>query len=206
MVLFEEYVEGKSDHFFLKEDPARVYRGLKDMLVEEFDIDRIIEGKMEFNTAKPKDRIRIKAYKEKSPHTVIRYDISWKAKDPRDLYKHGRDEDILKVRVKTDANVMTIYPGGDPISWLPKGQSQEPDKRFGGNYLEAEHRTNFQKSKFYEILVGIWYHKFYSKEIHMYEEEAEETILRIQNLMREKLGVQEAIGRTGASHYNPPWK
>lgn len=206
MVVFDEYAGSMSHHFFLKEDPARIYRGLKDMLVEEFDMDRIEEGKMEFNTAKPKDRIRLHAFKEKSPHTVIEYYINLKAKPPRDVYKVDRDDDILKARVKLSSTVYTMYPGGEPLSWLPKIQSYEHIERVGEPHLGAEEKTAFQKSKFYRILVGIWYNKFYSKEIHMYEEEAEEVMLRIQNLMRDKLGVEEAIGRTGSSHYDPPWK
>ncbi len=44
------------------------------------------------------------------------------------------------------------------------------------------------------------------KEIEKYEEEAEESIVRIHNLMREKFGVEKTISRTGASQYRPPWK
>ncbi len=207
MVVFKESVPSVSNHFFVKEDPARVYRGLKDLLVEEFDMDRIEEGHMEFNMEKPKDRIRMHAYKEKSPHTVIQYSIQFKAKEPRSVYKYDRPEEILKARSKAKAKVITVYPGGDPISWLPSGTSEWPDKRIGekAHGLQTEDISDFQRSKFYRILVGIWYNKFYSKEIHRYEEEAKETILRIQNLMRERFGVEKAIGRTGASHYRPPW-
>lgn len=207
MVRFEEDVKGSSNHFFVESDPARVYRGLKDMLVEEFDIDRIEEGRMEFNVEKPKDRVRMMAYKEKSPHTVIRYKISLKAKTPKDIYQQERPEGILKARAKINATVLTVYPGRDPIEWLPKGQSEKQNKRYSNRMgLEAEERRRFQRTKLYEILVGIWYNKFYAKEIEKYEEEAHETILRMQNLMREKFGLEKAIGRTGASEYSPPWK
>lgn len=206
MVEFTETVPGKSDHLFVKEDPARIYRGLKDLLVDEFDMDRIEEGHMEFNMEKPKDRVRMSAFKEKSPHTVIHFDISFKAKQPRSIYKQNRDDDILKARFKVGADVITVYPGGEPISWLPYGTSEWPNSQIEFSNLKSEHKTRFQRSKFYEILVGIWYHKFYRKEVNMYQEEAEETILRIHNLMRDKFGVEKAIGRTDASHYRPPWK
>lgn len=206
MVKFEETIPSKSDHLFVKEDPARVYRGLKDLLVDEFGMDRIEEGHMEFNMEKPKNRIRMHAFKEKSPHTVIHFDISFKAKAPRSIYKYDRDDDILKARIKVGADVITHYPGSEPISWLPYGTSEWPNSQIEFSNLMAEEKTRFQRSKFYEILVGIWYNKFYSKEITRYQEEAEETILRIHNLMREKFGVEKAIGRTDASQYKPPWK
>lgn len=208
MVVFEESVPSKADHMFVHEDPARLYRGVKDLLVSEFDMDRIEEGRMEFNVSKPKDRVRMYAYKEKSPHTVIHYKVSMKAKKPRDVYTQDRPDDILKARVKVSPTVITMYPGGEPLSWEPNFQSEWPTERVATDRpgLMQEERTAFQKSKLYEIMVGIWYNKFYSKEIHRYGEEAEETVIRIQNLMREKFGVQESIGRTGASHYDAPWK
>ncbi len=206
MVKFIESVPGMSDHYFIKEDPARVYRGLKDLLVDEFDMDRVEEGHMEFNMSKPKDRIRMHAFKEKSPHTAIHYDLSFKSKDPRSIYKHDRPDNILKARVKMDADIVTVYPGGDPISWIPVGTAEWPDKRIEMPGLRGEEKTDFQRSKLYRVLVGVWYNKFYSKEIHTYEEEAKETMLRLHNLMREKFGVEKAIARTGASHYQPPWR
>lgn len=206
MVKFTETAFSKSDHFFVKEDAARIYRGLRDILVTEFDIDRIEEGKMEFNVSKPKDRIRMHAFKEKSPHTVIHYNISWKAKEPRDIYKYDRPDDILKARVETTGTVVTVYPGRDPSIWTPQPITQYPQERISNTNLEAHEKSRFQRSKLYEILVGIWYHKFYSKEIHRYEEEAEETILHLHDIMREKFGVEKSIGRSGASHYLPPWR
>lgn len=205
MVKFTEDVGAVEDHIFVEKDPAVIYRDLRNMLVEEFDIDRIEEGKMEFNVEKPKDRVRMYAFKEKSPHTVIAYNFSLKAKSPKDYYKQQRPDDILKSRIAISAEVITVYPGGDPISWLPKGEGHDPVKRKGMPGLKAEHKSRFQRSKLYEILVGIWYNKFYSKEIHTYQEEAMETMKRAQNLLRERLGVQETIKRTGASHYDPPW-
>ncbi|MFB6174486.1 MAG: hypothetical protein ABEJ87_00745 [Candidatus Nanohalobium sp.] len=204
MVKFEEDVIKKADHFFVDEDPARIYRGLKDLLVDEFDMDRIEEGKMEFNVSKPKDRVRMHAFKEKSPHTVIHYNLSFKAKPPKDIYKQERTQDILKARVQVSADVISVYPGWNPASWTPRGPSYLEQERMPGAPT-AEEKTRFQRSKLYRILVGIWHNKFYSKEIERYEEEAEETVLRIHNLMRQKFGVQESIGRTGASHYDAPW-
>ena len=206
MVEFSEPVPGSSHHLFVKEDPARIYRGLKDLLVDEFDIDRIEEGHMEFNMEKPKDRIRIHAFKEKSPFTIIHYDISLKAKRPRDIYSSERSEDILKARIKIDADVLTVYPGGNPLSWAPKHVSEVPTSRWEFSGLEAEEKTNFQRLKLYKILVGVWYHKFYSKEISRYQEEADETCKRVIDLMRERFGVEKSIRRTGASQYTPPWQ
>lgn len=206
MVEFRESVPGSSHHLFVKEDPARIYRGLKDLLVDEFDIDRIEEGHMEFNMEKPKDRIRMHAFKEKSPFTIIHYDVSFKAKRPRDIYTSERSDDILKARIKIDADVITVYPGGNPLSWAPKHVSEVPTSRWEFSGLEAENVTNFQRSKLYEILVGIWYNKFYSKEITRYQEEADETCRRIIDLMRERFGVEKSIRRTGASQYTPPWQ
>lgn len=207
MVKFEEDAFSKEDHLFVKGDPARIYRGLKDLLVEEFDIDRIEEGHMEFNVNKPKDRIRLYAFKEKSPHTVLRFKLSFKAKKPKDIYKVERPDNILKARISVSANVITVYPGGDPITWVPDPLIEEPKRTFSSKPgLKAEHKSEFQKSKLYEILTGIWYKVFYSKEIHTYEEEAEEIGIQIHNLMREKFGVEKAVHRSGASHYNPPWK
>lgn len=208
MVVFTEDVPNISVHMFVHEDPARIYRGLKDMLVEEFDIDRIEEGRMEFNVEKPKDRIRLHAYKEKSPHTVIHWELTMKAKRPRSVYRQDRPDDILKARPRVKPEVITIYPGGEPISWITRPQSEWPIERVGTERvgLRAEHRTSFQRSKLYRILVGIWYKKFYSKEIEGYKEEAHESAIRMIDLFREQFGVEKSIGRTGASHYNPPWK
>jgi len=205
MVKFVERVGEKQDHFFVREDPARIYRGLKDMLVDEFGMDRIEEGHMEFNAAKPKDRIRIWAFKEKSPHTVIQYYLSWKAKSPRSIYKYDRPDDILKARISVRPTVITVYPGGDAISWLPAGEEEWPAARHGMSGLKSEHLSNFHRSVMYKGLVTLWYKGFYSKEIHSYKEEAEETMVRIHNLMREKFGVEKTIARTGATHYRPPW-
>ena len=203
MVKFTEHALTRSDHFFVEEDPARIYRGLKDMLVEEFDMDRIEEGKNEFSVRKPKDRIRLHAFKEKSRNTVIHYSLSWKAKSPKSIYTQDR-KDVLKARVKTTGTVITVYPGGNAEIWEPEPLTERPQNRYDHTHL-ADEKTQFQRSKFYRILVGIWYNKFYSKEVHKYEEEAAESVLRIQNLMREKFGVEKSIARTGASHYSPPW-
>lgn len=207
MVRYSETAFEKQDHFFVKEDPARIYRGLKDLLVEEFDVDRVEEAKSEFSVSKPKDKIRLHAFKEKSPHTVIHYNLQFRVKSPKKIYKMERSEDILKARVSTKAEIITRYPGGEDISWVPIGYKEEPNRNYGfKSGLRSEHLSRFQRSKFYKLIVGIWYNKFYSKEIHTYEEEAEETCLHIHDLMREKFGVEKAIGRTGASHFKPPWQ
>ncbi|MFB6245249.1 MAG: hypothetical protein ABEJ03_02780 [Candidatus Nanohaloarchaea archaeon] len=207
MVSFNERAFKKSDHFFVHEDPARIYRGLKDMMVSEFDMDRIVEGKMEFSVKKPKDRIRLHAFKEKSMHTVIHYYLSLKAKAPRDIYKYDRDDDILKARFQVDASVKTVYPGAEPLSIEPQPyKGTDSEGRVWHSGLEAEHKKPYHHSKLYEILVGIWYNKFYSREIETYEEEAAETGLRMMNIMRERFGAEDAIVRTGSSEYEPPWQ
>lgn len=206
MVKFSEFAFGQEDHIFVKEDPARIYRGLKDLLVDEFDVDRIEEGHMEFNVSKPKDRVRMHAFKEKSPHTVIHFKLSFKAKTPRDVYLNERPDDILKARVSVSAKVVTVFPGGEPLTWVPEAIKEGPVSTISKPGLKAEEKTDFQRSKLYKILVGIWYNIFYSKEIHTYEEEAEETALQIHNLMRERFGIEKSIHRSGASHFDPPWK
>ncbi|MFB6159021.1 MAG: hypothetical protein ABEJ95_05200 [Candidatus Nanohalobium sp.] len=206
MVKFTEDVFHKQDHYFVREDPARIYRGLKDLLVEEFGIDRIEEAKNEFSVSSPKDKIRMHAFKEKSPHTVIHYNLQFRVKSPKRIYKMERSEDILKARVKTSAEVITRYPSYEDISWLPDPPREVPGRNVGKSGLKAEEVSRFQRSKLYKVLVGVWYNKFYSKEIERYEEEAEETLLHLHDLMREKFGVQKTIGRSDASHYRPPWK
>jgi len=205
LVKFEEYLQERNDHLFVKEDPARIYRGLRDLLVDEFDIDRIEKGKNEFNVSKPKDRLRIHAFKEKSTHTVIHYRLSWKAKPPKDIYKVDRPDDILKARFNTTGEVVTVYPGANPVSVMPKKQTQKPQTRIDNSGLQAEERSAFQRSKLYKILVGIWYNRFYAEEIEKYEEEGDETLVHLHNLMREKFGVESGIAKTGASEYSPPW-
>lgn len=206
MVKYTEYLQSRSDHFFVENDPARLYRGLRDLLVDEFDVDRIEKGKNEFNVSKPKDRLRLHAFKEKSTHTVIHWRLSWKAKVPRGIYQLDRDEDILKARIKTTGEVVTVYPGANPISTVPKTKTQYPQSRIDNSGLQAEERSAFQRSKLYKILTGIWYNKFYSNEIEKYEEEGEETIVHLHNLIREKFGIESGIAKTGSSEFTPPWR
>ena len=203
MVKFTEKPFKKQDHYFVKDDPARIYRGLKDLLVEEFGMDRIEEAKNEFSVSSPKDKVRLHAFKEKSPHTVIHYNLQFRVKSPKTIYKMEHGDDILKARVATKAEVLTYYPGGEDIEWLPQAMKEVPNRNYGKGGLRAEGKTPFQRSKFYEIIVGIWYNKFYSKEIEEYEEEAEAVCLHIHDLMREKFGVEKAIGRNG---YTAPWQ
>jgi len=203
MVKFEETAFNKQDHYFVKEDPARIYRGLKDLLVEEFGMDRIEEGKSEFSVSKPKDKVRLHAFKEKSPHTVIHYNLQFRVKKPKKIYRMEHGKNILKARVATKAEVITNYPGFDEVSWYPYGLMEDPVRNWGKSGLKTHEASNFQKSKFYKIITGIWYKKFYSKEIEEYEEEAEAVCLHIHDLMREKFGVEKAIGKTSPGM---PWE
>ncbi len=205
MVEFTDGGFSKEDHFFVKDDPARIYRGLKDLLVNEFDMDRIEEMRNEFNVAQPKDKIRLHAYKEKSPHTLIHYNLSFRSKSPKDIYKQDRDENILKARVKTSAEIISYYPGRNEFSWEPTSPGEKPYRNPTGGGLNAEHESRWHRSKFYRVLVGLWHYKFYFNEIHGYEEEAEETCLRIHDLMRQKFGAEKTIGQSGRSHYKPTW-
>lgn len=205
MVEFEEDTFSKEDHFFIKEDPARIYRGLKDLLVNEFDMDRIEEMRNEFNVQKPKDKIRLYAFKEKSPHTLIQYKLSFRSKNPKSIYKQDRDADILKAKVSTSAKVISYYPGRNELSWEPTHPGEKPYRNPAGGGLNAEHESRWHRTKFYEVLVGIWHHKFYAREIERYEEESEETCLRIHDLMRQKFGVEKSIGQSGRSEYSPTW-
>ena len=205
MVRFEDGHFHKQDHYFVKEDPNRIYRGLKDLLVNEFDMDRIEEMRNEFSVSSPKDKTRLYAYKEKSPHTLIEYNLEFRAKSPKMIYKQDRDEDILKARVTTSATVISYYPGRNELSWEPKAPMRKPFRDPEGGGLMAEHESRFQRSKFYEVLVGIWHNKFYHREIERYEEESEEVCLRIHDLMREKFGVEKSIGQSARSEYSPTW-
>ena len=206
MVKFVEDLTERNDHFFVKEDPARIYRGIRDILVDEFDVDRIEKGKNEFNVSKPKDKVKVHAFKQKSTHTMIHWRLSWKGKAPRDIYKMDRPDDILKARVRTTGEVVTVYPGANPISVLPKKKTQYPQTRIDNSGLQAEEKSAFQRSKLYKILVGIWYNRFYSREIERYEEEGEEIMIQLHNLMREKFGVESRISDAGSSEYTPPWR
>lgn len=205
MVRFSEDVPEKEDVLFVHEDPARIYRGLHDLLVDEFGMDRIDEGHMEFNVEKPKDRVRMTAYKEKSPYTEIRFGISFKAKDPRDIYKVERDDDILKARFKVDASVITTFPAGETISWLPAGSSEWPERRSSRHSLRQEDLSAWHRSKLYEVMVGVWYNAFYSKEIDRYKEEAVDIQIRIHDLLRQKFGVERSIEKPFKKQYSPPW-
>lgn len=206
MVKFEHDAATKINNLYVDEDPARIYRGLKDVLVEEFDMDRIEPyERTEFNVSKPKDRIRLYAFKEKSPNTVLRFYISLDAKPPKDIELMDRPDNILKAKIKVTGEVVSVYPGRNPISWEPEGFREKAHDNWGKTGLKGE-KSSFHNSKIYEILVGLWHNKIYSKEVHMYQEEAEEITVHLVNLMREKFGVEKTIHRSGASHYHPPWE
>lgn len=205
MEMIEEFVVKKSDHFFVHEDPARIYRDLKDLLVDEFGMDRIEEAMTEFSVKGPKDKIRLHAFKEKSRNTVLHFRVNWRSKSPRHIYKYERSEDILKARVQTSANVISVYPGGNPITWIPRQVVEDPDRRITHPGLQAEHLSPFQKSQLYDLMVRLWHNKVYSREISRYKEEAEEITIHLQNLMREKFGAEKSISQSPRSEYNPPW-
>ncbi|MFP4038744.1 MAG: hypothetical protein ACLFTA_03100 [Candidatus Nanohaloarchaea archaeon] len=202
MVEFKDGGFTKDDHLFVKEDPARIYRGIKDLLVNEFEMDRLEEGHNEFNVQKPKDKVRLHAYKEKSPHTLIHYDFQLRVKPPKTIYTMERPDDILKAKFAGSAEILTYYPGRNSTPWEP---APVTDNSIGGSNLMAEDPSTFQNSKLYKVLVSIWHDKFYSKQIHRYEEEAEETVLRVHDLLRQKFGVEKTIGASGRSHYRPNW-
>lgn len=206
MTEFKRDVISKGDHFFVEEDPARIYRDVKDILVDELGIDRVEEARMEFSTAKAKDKIRMHAWKEKSRHTLIYFEMQWRCKTPRHIYQSQRTKDVLKARVKTKAKVVTTYPGGEVIPWFPEPVTDTPQEQIPKNYLKTHEKSAFERSKFYDILMGFWHKVFYSKEVDRYEEEAEEMVLHLHNLMREKFGVEESITKSGASQYTPPWQ
>ncbi len=206
MVKFKESGGQKITNLFVDEDPARIYRELKDLLVEEFDMDRVEHvERQEFNVSKPKDRIRLYAFKEKSPNTVIRLKLSLDAKPPGKLERLERPEDVLKAKIKITGNVISVYPGRNEIPWEPEGFRERTHRNWGKAGLSDE-KSSFHKSKIYEILVGIWYNKIYSKEIEKYEEEAEEMVVHIDNIMRQKFGVSKSIHRSGGGAYKPPWE
>ncbi len=205
MEVISESVTKKSDHFYVEEDPARIYRGIKDILVDELGVDRIEEAKTEFSVKKPTDKIRLHAFKEKSRNTVIHFRLNWRSKRPRHIYQYTRTEDILKARTETSANVVSVYPGGNPITWIPRKVIEEPNRQIRHPGLQAEHLSAFQKSKLYDMMVRIWHNKLYAREIQRYSEEAEESVIHLQNLMREKFGAEESISRSGRSEYDPKW-
>jgi hypothetical protein len=200
-----EYVDTKQDFYFVKEDSARVYRGLKDMLLEEFNMDRIEEDVMQFSTKKPKDRIRLHAFKEKSQYTVVHYSLSWKAEKTKKIYRMEHGDDYQWARVKTSALVETRYPGGSLEPYEPRPISASfPGKTTGETLQESEGHTTFQKSSIYEILVELWYELFYESTVEEYQEQALENMVRIQDRMRQKFGAQKSVHRT-TDEYNPPW-
>lgn len=204
MVRFEEDGGQKITNLFVDEDPARIYRGLKDLLVEEFDMDRIEHvERQEFNVSKPKDRIRLYAFKEKSPNTVIRMYLSLDAKRPGKLESLERPEDVFLAKIKIRSKVISVYPGGNTISWEPTGFREKTHDNWGKTGLKSE-KTAFHSSKIYEILAGIWHNKIYAKEIEEYEEEAEEMVVHLDRIMRQKFGVEKSIHRSGGG-YMPPW-
>jgi len=159
IVKFSHTVFDQEDHIFVSEDPARIYRGLKDLLVDEFDIDRIEEGHMEFNVSKPKKtesgcmHLRKKAL---IPYYISNYRLRPRHREMfiwlKDLTTY-----ILKARVAVKAKVVTVYPGGEPLTWVPEAIKEGPVSTISKTGLKSEHITDFQRSKLYKILVGIWY-------------------------------------------------
>lgn len=201
MVKFTEEVPSREEHLFVQEDPARIYRGLKDLLVDEFDMDRVEEGGSKFSVSEPKDDIELYAYKRKSPHTALKFEIDLKASRPSGLKSVERPDDLFKAYIEVKPSVVTFYPGKNPATWNP-----EPAKK-GGSIDEPALKSDtsgFEDSKFYRILVGIWYRRLYSDQIANYQGEAEQISLRIHNLMREKFGIGKAINKPSAED-KPTW-
>ena len=206
MVEFSETAYTKEDHIFVKQDPGRIYRGLKDILVEEIGCDRVEEARDEFNVETPKDKIRLHAFKEKSPHTLIHIKINLRGKDPKHIYHQEHGDDIMKAKIDSKATVRSFYPGMDQAPWRPQPVSESPRRSILGGHLQAEEKTPFQRSRLYEILVSIWHYKIYGKMVERYEEEAEESVLRLHEILRNKFGVEKPIGKSPRSQYRPGWR
>ncbi|MFB6203055.1 MAG: hypothetical protein ABEK01_01040 [Candidatus Nanohaloarchaea archaeon] len=203
MVTFREHGGSKEDHLFVEEDSARIYRGLKDVLVEELGMDIIEEGRMEFSVGDPEDDIEIHAYKEKSPYTAIRLDLSWNSAPVEGVQEMER-EGVMKAEIETSSEVVTVYPKGNPLPWMGKPITRTPKVRVPDTHLDGG-SDGFHDSKLYRIVAGIWYNIFYRQEVEGYEEEAEELVIHLHDLMRQKFGVESSISKSGASHYEPPW-
>ena len=201
MVKFTEDVPSREEHLFVDEDPARIYRGLKDLLIDEFDMDRVEEGHSKFSVSTPKDDIELYAYKRKSPHTALKFELDFTASRPSSLQSLDRPDDIFKAYINVKPSVVTFYPGNNPVTWNP-----DPAKK-GGSIDEPALKSGtsgFEDSKFYRILVGFWYRRFYSDQIAEYQGEAEQISLKIHNLMREKFGIEKAINKPPADD-KPTW-
>ncbi|MFB6144340.1 MAG: hypothetical protein ABEJ98_03445 [Candidatus Nanohaloarchaea archaeon] len=201
MVKFTEEVPSREEHLFVKEDPARIYRGLKDLLVDEFDMERVEEGTSKFSVSTPKDDIEIYAYKRKSPHTALKFELDFTASRPSSLQSLDRPDDIFRAYIKVKPSVVTFYPGNNPVVYDP-----DPAKK-GGSIDEPALKSStsgFEDSKFYRSLVGFWYRHFYGDQIERYQQEAEQISVRIHNLMREKFGIGKAINKPAAED-KPTW-
>jgi len=203
MVEFTDGEFSKSDRLFVEEDAARMYRGLKDLLVNEFDVDRIEEGRNEFDVSAPKDKIRLHAYKEKSPHTIIHYNIQLRAASPNALAMMEREGgDVMKAEFSCSCEVKTFYPGRNSAPWEPEPVTTGNPE---GSGLKSEDESLWEKSKPYKVIVSIWHDKLYSKEIKKYSSEGKENVYRLHDLFREQFGVEKTIGASGKTHYKPKW-
>lgn len=202
MVEFTDGEYSKSDNFFVTEDPTRVHRGIKDLLVNELNVDRIDEGKNEFNVAKPKDKLKIYAYKEKSPHTLVEYNFGLSIGSPKKIFQMEHGDEVLLAELSSSCKVISFYPGRNKEAWLP-GPVTTSNPMGGG--LNAEHESRWEKSKPYKVLASLWHDKIYSKEISRYSSEAKNNCLRIHDIIRERFGVQRTIGAKGTNRYKPKW-
>ncbi|MFB6199357.1 MAG: hypothetical protein ABEJ83_00640 [Candidatus Nanohaloarchaea archaeon] len=204
----KEDAGSKTDIFYINEDPARVMRDFRDVLVEELGVDRVDHSdRQEYDSSSPKDKPRLYAYIEKSPYTTIRISIGLTVASLKYLEEYDREGDFHKAKVSVSAEVLTTFPGGEPEAWGPEPQQEYPwpsHKQKTG--LRKENLSNFEKSKIYDFFAGLWYKYFYSGEIEKYKEEAEEKVVRLTNLMRERFGVEKTIHKSGASEYHAPWK
>jgi len=202
MVEFTDGDFSKEEKFFVESDPARIYRGVKDLLVNEFDMERIEEGHNKFDVSAPKDSAEIHAYKRKSPHTLIHYEIELSAGTSGGGFERkDSDQAVMKATISCSAEVISYYPGRESLEWLSKPITH--DNPAGGG-LNPESQSRWERSKLYKVLASIWHDKIYSKEVGRYSEEAEEDCLRIHNIMREKFGIEKSI-QSGDSQYKPKW-
>ena len=201
MVKFTDGEFEKEDLLFVKEDASRITRGLKDLLVNELNADRIEASKNKFDVSEPKDDIELHAIKDKSPHTLIHYTVDLEGSSAGGLWAMER-EGVMQAEISCSCEVLTFYPGAEKREWLPAPVTT--DDPVGGG-LQTEDIDYWKKSKPYKVFVSLWHDKLYSKEIASYSKEAKENVMRLHDLFREQFGVEKTIGASGKTHYKPKW-
>ena len=140
MVKFTDGEFEKHDKLFVKEDPARMTRGLKDLLVGELNADRIEASKNKFDVSAPKDDIEIHAINEKSPHTLIHYTIDLEASSAGGLEAIER-EDVMQADINCSCEVLTFYPGAEKREWLPAPVTADEPVDRKSTRLNSSHRS-----------------------------------------------------------------